>query len=530
MRCILIASFLLACTPSPDGDEDGHDARVDCDDADATRHPDAPEFVDGLDNDCDGATDEGPVPDLAQAEQAARARPPAPRLAQLSKVASASLEREPSRAARLYAELSKADPADGVALRGHAAAALRLGRLDEATRLARRALTLAKAANDVRGEQEARTLLGEAQIRAGRPDVARDQFEEGVLRSDDGSTWGCAYQGLGELYARLDMAVAQPPSPAQVAAASPEVAFASALAAWRRGALEEGLAWAVGANSLEPHGRVLSAVLRLQARDQAGAEALLKADGPGVAVARAHLAIARRDFDTAAGWLSAAAAVTEGDHAARLGAPSTAAEGDYAALVAELDALARGWIQANRNEHRAAMETFAALLAVQPASLLGRLGLGNSQLGAGELAAAEETFGRVLAASPGNPYALAELSVIRLARGDAEGAERGFQQVAASAGEGYTCPYEGLGLVYLKQGRTEDARRAFETAISINPDIEYKKYNGLARIHLEAGSLDEAEALLKRSLANFPYDNPATELQARLAAARSGDESRPTSD
>ena len=47
-----------------DFDDDGYDSDVDCDDQDATVHPDAAEYCDGLDNDCDGLVDEDPVDGL----------------------------------------------------------------------------------------------------------------------------------------------------------------------------------------------------------------------------------------------------------------------------------------------------------------------------------------------------------------------------------------------------------------------------------------------------------------------------------
>jgi hypothetical protein len=60
----LCSSLLFGCSllnpePPVDGDRDGSSPPADCDDTLRDVHPGAPELCDGLDNDCDGAVDEG---------------------------------------------------------------------------------------------------------------------------------------------------------------------------------------------------------------------------------------------------------------------------------------------------------------------------------------------------------------------------------------------------------------------------------------------------------------------------------------
>ncbi|MED5372118.1 MAG: MopE-related protein [Myxococcota bacterium] len=54
---ISLAALLTACNKDPDLDEDGFPASEDCNDEDASIHPDAEEVCDGIDNNCDAITD-----------------------------------------------------------------------------------------------------------------------------------------------------------------------------------------------------------------------------------------------------------------------------------------------------------------------------------------------------------------------------------------------------------------------------------------------------------------------------------------
>ncbi len=65
----LLCAGVFACTPEPtvvppvteciDGDQDGYDSCIDCDDAEASVHPGAAERCNGKDDNCDKVVDEG---------------------------------------------------------------------------------------------------------------------------------------------------------------------------------------------------------------------------------------------------------------------------------------------------------------------------------------------------------------------------------------------------------------------------------------------------------------------------------------
>ncbi|MEY3212756.1 MAG: hypothetical protein RIT28_3237 [Pseudomonadota bacterium] len=59
----LSLAVLVGCDALTDLDGDEYSAKLDCDDLDPARNPDATELCDGLDNDCDGVTDEDDAAD-----------------------------------------------------------------------------------------------------------------------------------------------------------------------------------------------------------------------------------------------------------------------------------------------------------------------------------------------------------------------------------------------------------------------------------------------------------------------------------
>ena len=349
----------------------------------------------------------------------------------------------------------------------------------------------ARATNDVFAIQEAESTLGLVLATGGRAQDARRALL-GAMFTSDGSEMGCAYQGLGELFARLERIQPGPPS-------SPEVALAAFDAGTPGdvGAVEEG--------DTAAH-QTARALLHLFDRRTDEAKALLPSLDPADAdVLRGHLLVARKDSAGATEALTGALDRLDGH-------PRTA-------LLRHLAWLGLGWAANNAGRYADADGWFDKLLAEVPRHRLGLLGKANARSWLGDGEGSEALLREVLADDPGNPYALAEIAGIQLDRGELDAAEATYKAAMEQTGDAYTCPWEGLGLVYLQRGQLDAAEQHLEQAIAINPDIEFRKYNALAKVLLSRGEDDRARELLRKSIANYPHDPEAARMLAELEGA-----------
>ena len=433
------------------------------------------------------------TPDSLQGEEVASfalpARSEADRLLEQAR----NLEADaPIEAGSTYRQVIALRPMDARAWSGLARAQIASGRASQARLSARRAMRYARASNDVFAIQDSESTLGLVLVAEGRDDDAMHALIDSMFGSD-GSEMGCAYQGLGELFARIESTRGGPMS-------TPE----EALAAFDQGRPDD-----VGA--VEPGDSPTHATVRaLQAlfdRNLDSAEASLPTLATGDSgVIRGHLLVARRQHPEARDQLMAALTQLAGH--------------PRETELTHLAWLGLGWAHGNDGLYAESLSWFERLLVERPEHVLGLLGKANALAWMKDGTGSELVLRSILAFDSDNPYALAELAGIQLDRGALDDAEASYRAAMSTTGSRYTCPWEGLGLIYLQRGEYDEAELHLRKAIAINPDIEFRKYNALSRILLERGEMTEARSLLKRSIANYPHDLEAKRLLDGMGQAQ----------
>ena len=262
--------------------------------------------------------------------------------------------------------------------------------------------------------------------------------------------------------------------------------------------------------------RVLQGFLHLLEKKYDQADELFKAaaqsreGAQGASVGQGHLALIRKEHAEARRLLAPAAAAGEARFRGLVN--EQVAAKPYRWMVFRMALIGLGWAAANTNQHNLAIKQFDRVLDRMEGDVFALIGKGNSLNALNRLDAAEAALERVLLLDPDNQYATAELALVKFNRGDDDAAEKLFKAALKHEGERYTCPHEGLGLIYLRAGKIDKARDSFKKAIKINPNIEFKKFNGLARIHIRDGKYNKARELLRKSMQNYPYDDEARKL------------------
>ena len=453
---------------------------------------------------------------------------------------------------------------------------LNLRQYVRAEEVLKEALRMARKAHDTKGEVVARDLLGTAYTRQGKYALAEEVLVKAVQQAEANKIVACPYAALGELYhltGRRDKVAKLRKRAADMESHKPKMQYFAAKTFHEQGDPDQALVYirraialhddarfralekviladlkprppkeelqaalaafsqdnfhkankhidrALASSSLGQY-KVVKGFIQLLEKKYTAAEKLFSeartADSAdtGAATGLGHIKIIRKKYRAARALLEPAIKAGEAKLEGARG--SARAAGGYQWMTYRMACLGMGWVRANTNKHAAALAYFDRVLAHDPKDTFALLGKGNSFNALGKLAAAEKHLQQVLDLDPVNRFAMAELALVKYNRGQDAESERLFKAALRVAPRKYTCPHEGLGLLYMRAGKLDQAKESFRRAIKINPDIEFKEFNGLARIFIREGKYQRARVLLRKSIQNYPHDDEARKLLASI--------------
>lgn len=410
------------------------------------------------------------------------------------------------KAVEITEEVIKRYPGDQKNIVEMAKLYMSLRELDKAEFFARKAIEIAEGSRNSFDVNVGKNILGYVYLHRGEYEQAEKLFKEARL-SENGEPWACAFQSLGVLYSETGKPKLEAENQMKVADLYNKTGiwgYHAALSNIKAGDYTNALKYInhaikIESNELFPivKGHIFLALREYLKAQKLFNKVLIKnPSSPGAKVGLGHLCIIRKDFDCALSNFK----------------PALNSEDNIDTFIFEMVHLGMGWMYANQNQHEKALKHYDKILNQKPNSILTLISKGNSLIGLFRMEEAESALTKALELQPGNPYATAELAVIQMSQGKVEEAKTAFQNAIIQDDSNYTCPYEGLGLLYLQQGELQKAKVNLEKAIQINPEIEYKKFNGLAKIYIKEGRLDKARELLRKSIDNFPYDGEAKKL------------------
>jgi tetratricopeptide (TPR) repeat protein len=131
---------------------------------------------------------------------------------------------------------------------------------------------------------------------------------------------------------------------------------------------------------------------------------------------------------------------------------------------------------------------------------LNALGITYGHLG--ETTRAIDTFHAILRLDPQNVMAYQNIATVELQRGDAVRARDALQRALAIDPKSARA-YTGLGAVAIREGRPDDAIRSWRRAVELDPS-DYDALYDLANELLRAGRAEEARPYVERFVRSAP--------------------------